>query len=503
MKFRPGCVSFLVAALLLAASIPVIESKKAFNPTSFVPQKITSKAISTKLEKSSTPDVSSQIENVRGGALDNNLINCLAGSVVCGLIEQAVKKGLTKANISFPSSLGGCIFLFFFLVLADIINPTVASSMYEALAPAAAFLAKWMAPLFVPGLVMLPLSPSVGGGMEILKVIATVAIGFVFTITTSAFSVLTIRKAQGTLITTSTVPSKAVASGPKPKPFNEASWSFFSKGALLSAVATVWASKTNNAFASPIQTLFLTFLTVAAYIWSANLPAGFVKIVHPLATSATLVLTVIRGLAAITGREYYDVLRSYKVGSLDPMKAGAGDILMFLLGAPVVGFAISVYSRRQLLFNNLVVVLTSVLVGSAGSLFATAGFVRLISLGSGATARLVRLSLLARNVTTALAIALTNMLGGDISIAASVVCLTGILGGTYGQAFMDALGIKDPICRGIGMGCSSQGLGVAAISGEPDAFPFAAIAMVLTAIAATTLASIPAVKEALIQTACG
>lgn len=333
--------------------------------------------------------------------------------------------------------------------------------------------------------------------------IATVAIGFVFTITTSAFSVLTIRKAQGTLITSSSAPSRTSASGPKPKPFNEASWSFFSKGAILSAMATVWATKTNSSFSTPIQTLFLTFLTVASYIWSANLPAGFVKIVHPLATSATLILAIIRGLAAITGQEYYDVLRSYKVGSIDPMKAGAGDILMFLLGAPVVAFAISVYSRRQLLFNNLVVVVTSVLVGSAGSLFATAGFVRLISLGSGATARLVRLSVLSRNITTALALALTNMLGGDISIAASVVCLTGILGGTYGQSFMDALGIKDPICRGIGMGCSSQGLGVAAISGEPDAFPFAAIAMVLTAIAATTLASIPTFKEALIRTACG
>jgi hypothetical protein len=169
MKFRPGfgCVSFLVAALLLAASIPVIESKKAFNPTSFVPQKSSSKVISTKLERSRTSDVSSQIENVRGGALNSNLVNCLAGSLVCGLIEQAVKKGLTKANISFPSSLGGCIFLFFFLVLADAINPSAASTMYEALAPAAAFLAKWMAPLFVPGLVMLPLSPSVGGGMEV------------------------------------------------------------------------------------------------------------------------------------------------------------------------------------------------------------------------------------------------------------------------------------------------------------------------------------------------
>lgn len=162
MKIRSS-----VVALLLAASIPVIESKKAFQPTPLVLAKSTSKEISAKLESPDTPAVPSQIKHIRGGAVDNNLVNCLAGSVVCGLIEQAVKKGLAKANVSFPSSLGGCVFLFFFLLLADAISPSAANAMYDSLAPAAAFLAKWMAPLFVPGLVMLPLSPSVGGGIEV------------------------------------------------------------------------------------------------------------------------------------------------------------------------------------------------------------------------------------------------------------------------------------------------------------------------------------------------
>jgi putative effector of murein hydrolase len=68
---------------------------------------------------------------------------------------------------------------------------------------------------------------------------------------------------------------------------------------------------------------------------------------------------------------------------------------------------------------------------------------------------------------------------------------------------MNMLGITDPITRGLGIGSSSQGLGVAAISDEPDAFPFAAISMVLTAISATALVSIPAFKDLLIQVATG
>jgi len=93
--------------------------------------------------------------------------------------------------------------------------------------------------------------------------------------------------------------------------------------------------------------------------------------------------------------------------------------------------------------------------------------------------------------------------GGDISIAASVVVMTGVLGATYGKTLLTAMGVVDPVCRGLGIGASSQGLGVASISDEPDAFPFAAISMVLTAMCSTTLASFPAIKDNLISLATG
>ena len=71
--------------------------------------------------------------------------------------------------------------------------------------------------------------------------------------------------------------------------------------------------------------------------------------------------------------------------------------------------------------------------------------------------RQVRLSVLGRNVTTALAMAVTSILGGDISIAASVVVMTGIIAATYGRPLMDAMGVTDPIARGLGIGSAGQG----------------------------------------------
>jgi hypothetical protein len=107
------------------------------------------------------------IGTVRGGAVANTFANAIAGSIVMAFIEKGVKEGLKAAGIKFPAQLGGCIFLFFFLVLTDTVSPSTSTSIFEALSPGAALLAKWLPVLFVPGLVMLPLSPSIGGTSDV------------------------------------------------------------------------------------------------------------------------------------------------------------------------------------------------------------------------------------------------------------------------------------------------------------------------------------------------
>jgi len=165
----------------------------------------------------------------------------------------------------------------------------------------------------------------------------------------------------------------------------------------------------------------------------------------------------------------------------------------------VCSLSIAMYSRKDLMKENLLVVLVATLVSSAGGLFSTAAFVRLVN----QTSKIIRLSLLTRNVTTALAIPITKMLSGDISICACVCVLTGIVGATVGARILTALGIMDPVSRGLGIGGSSFALGAASIVHEKDAFPFAAIGMVCTAVMSTCLVSIPFVKEVLVQLATG
>jgi|UPI000581B078 putative effector of murein hydrolase len=498
------CRTVLAAVLVAYASIHVdaahrVEPSAVFRPHS----RLSSLKVLPQTVPTTTAGRPKEALALRGGVA-NTLPNAFVASIVMALIEKGVKEGLKAANVKFPAQLGGCIFLFSFMMLAEKINPELGNAIFEALSPGAGILAKWLPVFFVPGLALLPLSPKIGTSVDVAKVIMVCCLGFVYTVTTTVASVLTALKVQGTPVKVASVAQtkKTATATPAKKPFSDATMGFFIKGTFITAVLSLLATKMNNDFSSPLQTAFLGFFTFAAYVWGARLPTGFVKVIHPLVTSSILVLGLMQALARINGQDFLDVVRSYKVGSLYPMKAGAGDILLYLLGPSVVSFAISMYSRRDLLKSNLLVVLTAMFVSSAGGLFGTAAFVRLINLG-GRGGRMVRLSVLARNITTALSMALTAMLGGDISVAASVVVLTGIIGATYGKALLALLNISDPIVRGLAIGSSSQGLGVAAISDEPDAFPFAAISMVLTAISATTLVSIPAVRAALIRTAVG
>ena len=62
-------------------------------------------------------------------------------------------------------------------------------------------------------------------------------------------------------------------------------------------------------------------------------------------------------------------------------------------------------------------------------------------------------------------------------------------------------GVRSPVARGLAMGAAGHGLGTAAMAEEPEAFPFAAIAMALNAALSTVLVSVPVVRRILLAAA--
>jgi len=441
----------------------------------------------------------------RGGAISTPQIRETVGATIFVLLDVFFRRSFRARNIAFPSQLGGCGILLGLLLLLNLMSPGLGDWIFEALSPGAALLAKWLPVFFVPGLALLPLAPPMGSMFEIVKVLAVVIVGFYFSAFTAAFAVLALRKYQGLVehappATSSTC--EGATSSLKSKPFSPELVKFLLSGTVLSGAVTIGVSKSDHAYAGLARTLFMSFTTYAAYVCGARLPAVITTVVHPLVTSTLAVFLASHLLGKATDTSFMDVLSTYKTGSLALKSVGAGDILLFLLGPSVVSFAVAIYSRKKVVADNFMVLLIGVLVASAGGLYGTAAFVRAMNLG-GELGRILRLSMLARNVTTPLAIAITNIIGGDIAFACGVVVLTGIFGGTFGARILDQVGVRDPVSRGIGIGASAQGLGVASMAKEKEAFPFAAVSMVLTAVMSTVLVSIPVVKDSIVNLAVG
>lgn len=286
---------------------------------------------------------------------------------------------------------------------------------------------------------------------------------------------------------------------PPPKPFSDGLADGLRWSAAISGAVAFVATNLSFVPSSSISALFFLLTTLHNFVYGARLPKSFTKIVHPLVTTTALTWSIAAAFALITGSTFTAMLKGYKTGTLSLFGAGAGDVLLFLLGPAVISLAVSMYDRRQLMRENLKEVVTAVGVSSVGGLFGTAAAVRFLQVASP----YLRLSLLSRNITSPLAMAIASILGADVSLAVSMVVVTGLIGANFGASILSAFGIKDAVARGLGIGAAAHGLGTAAFVNEEDAFPFAAIAMALTATTCTCLVSIPIIKRLVIQLALG
>mmetsp|Transcript_25515 Transcript_25515/g.31430 ORF Transcript_25515/g.31430 Transcript_25515/m.31430 type:complete len:404 (+) Transcript_25515:505-1716(+) len=401
--------------------------------------------------------------------------------------------------------------LFTTMLTLHSIRPQFGDAFYNILSPGATVLAKWLPVFFVPSLVTLPLASSLGSTTEVLKILAVVISGFYFTLFSTAYSVLAVRKltskSKSKPIPIQQLSQEFKAVAPittPPKQFSDSTFNTLSIGTIITGIATLITQSNPNLsilLKTPIEALFMLFTTLSTFTFGARLPISFRKIVHPLVTCTALIWLQIKLVSSLLLKQksFYSFLQSYKVGSLCPVHLGAGDILLFMLGPSVIALACQMYDRKKLMKENMKEVMAAVSVSSIGGLFGTASLVRLINL----TNPIIRLSLLSRNITSPLAMAIATIVGADVSLAVSMVVITGLFGANFGASILSKAKINDPVARGLGIGAAAHGLGTAAFSDEKDAFPFAAIAMALTASACTVLVSIPVIKSLVVKVALG
>lgn len=133
-----------------------------------------------------------------------------------------------------------------------------------------------------------------------------------------------------------------------------------------------------------------------------------------------------------------------------------GQYISFFLEPATVAFAIPLYKKRDVLKKYWLEIFLALTIGSIGSLFNVVMVGKLIHMHPAIIA-----SLLPQAATTAIAVPLSQSIGGVASITAFTVIFNGVLTYALGKMAVRYFRINEEISRGLALGSAGHALGVA------------------------------------------
>lgn len=182
-------------------------------------------------------------------------------------------------------------------------------------------------------------------------------------------------------------------------------------------------------------------LTVGLYLLSARLKAKWPK--NPLFTP--LVFAII---ALILILVFLDIpLETYKNG---------GQFLSLFVTPATVALAIKLEQNFVYLKKYYPAILTGIFSGVIFHTIMIYAFSMLFKFEQemGAT-------LIPKSITTAIAVGVSDSLGGIVSLTVAVVVFTGVIGAMIGPTVFKLFNITDPVAQGVALGSSSHAMGTA------------------------------------------
>ncbi len=132
-----------------------------------------------------------------------------------------------------------------------------------------------------------------------------------------------------------------------------------------------------------------------------------------------------------------------------------GKFISFFLEPATVAFAIPLYKKRDVLKKYWIEILTALTIGSFGSLIAVVLAGKLIQMNPSIIA-----SILPQAATTAIAVPISESVGGVASITAFTVIFNGVLTYALGRMALKWFRIKHPVAKGLALGAAGHALGV-------------------------------------------
>jgi predicted murein hydrolase (TIGR00659 family) len=217
------------------------------------------------------------------------------------------------------------------------------------------------------------------------------------------------------------------------------------------------------------QPLFFLALTLLAYLIGDAISRRTGR--NPIANPVLIAVLLIGAVLLATGTSharYFEGARFVHV----------------LLGPATVALALPVIRHRALILRHSRAIIASLMAGAAIGATSAIGFAVLLGLSPQTIA-----SLAPKSVTAAIAMGISEQVGGAPALTAVIVIATGILGAVMVTPLMNLLGIRDFAARGFAVGISAHGIGTArALQVNETAGAYAALAMALNGLVTALLA---------------
>lgn len=180
------------------------------------------------------------------------------------------------------------------------------------------------------------------------------------------------------------------------------------------------------------------FVTIFFYLLGARLNKRWP---NPLFTPLIFAILCVMAILLILDIEY----ETYMIG---------GQFINIWVTPATVALAIKLEQNYKYLRENYLAILSGI---AAGVLIHTA-----IILGLSILFRFdgeLFATLYPKSVTTAVALGVSESMGGIISLTVAIVVFTGILGAVIAPTLLKVTGITDPVAQGIAIGSSSHAMG--------------------------------------------
>jgi predicted murein hydrolase (TIGR00659 family) len=169
------------------------------------------------------------------------------------------------------------------------------------------------------------------------------------------------------------------------------------------------------------------------------------------------------------------VLLAFGIGS--EQYAPGRDLMTTFLGPATIALAVPLYRQRHRLLTYWAPIGLGIVCGSIVTIVTVVMFARWATLD-----RMLVLAVAPKSVTAPVAIEIARILGTNLSLTAALVVVTGMVGAMIGPPLLTAVGLSNPVARGVAIGTTSHAQGTAAILQEGELQgAMSAIAMALAA----------------------